>query len=245
MYILDRPIAHRGLHTDTITENSMASFRNAIEHDYYIETDVRLLSDGEVVVFHDANLKRVCGIDVKIADLTTEDIKSDKYLLPNGEHIPLFKEMLELVDGKTKILLEFKWVSFFNNKLEEKTYELIKGKEDYITVQSFNPASVAWFKNNAPEFTRGLLASYINNGFCNAFVYLFTAGGIAYSKSQFLSFNIETLPSRSIEKLVRKKHLRFIAWTVRKHDQIDTAKKVGIENIIFENMEPKDGKYKN
>ena len=77
MWLFERPIAHRGLHNETLTENSMGSFANAIERGYNIETDVHLLKSGEVVVFHDNTLKRVCGKDVKISDLTLEDIKSD------------------------------------------------------------------------------------------------------------------------------------------------------------------------
>ena len=59
MWLFEQPVAHRGLHDDKATENSMASFRNAIERGYNIETDVHLLKSGEVVVFHDNTLKRV------------------------------------------------------------------------------------------------------------------------------------------------------------------------------------------
>ena len=40
MWLLDRPIAHRGLHDETAPENSMAAFKKAIEKNYYIEIDV-------------------------------------------------------------------------------------------------------------------------------------------------------------------------------------------------------------
>ena len=133
MWLFERPIAHRGLHNDVHTENSMSSFANAIEHGYNIETDVHLLKSGEVVVFHDNTLKRVCGKDVKIEELTAADIKGDNYLLPNGEHIPLFSEMLELVDGKVGILLELKFAGF-SGKLEKAVADLIKGKESWIAV---------------------------------------------------------------------------------------------------------------
>ena len=41
MWLFEKPIAHRGLHNKEFTENSMGSFRNAIEHGYNIETDVQ------------------------------------------------------------------------------------------------------------------------------------------------------------------------------------------------------------
>ena len=55
-------IAHRGLfNTEEAPENSLAAFKLAIEKGYAIELDTQVSSDGEVVVFHDATLNRMCG----------------------------------------------------------------------------------------------------------------------------------------------------------------------------------------
>ena len=72
-------IAHRGLHSETIPENSVESFRAAVKHNFPIEIDLHLTKDGKVVVFHDETLKRMCGEDVCIADLTLRELK--KYRL--------------------------------------------------------------------------------------------------------------------------------------------------------------------
>ena len=72
---LSTPIAHRGLHDDIREENSISAFKAAIEHGFAIETDVHLLKDGVVAVHHDNSLKRVCGKDVKIESLTSEQLK--------------------------------------------------------------------------------------------------------------------------------------------------------------------------
>jgi len=243
MWLLDRPIAHRGLHDKNLPENSMAAFQKAIDNNYYIETDVRLLADGEVVVFHDSNLKRVCGKDVKISSLTTADIKSGNYLLPNGEHIPLFREMLELTKGKTKILLELKWCSLIDHKLEKAVYELIKGMEDEITVQSFRPTTVAWFRKNAPEFFRGFLSSYTNQKWMNPFVNIHNKFALAISKPNFLAYNINSLPSKTIQKLVQKRGINLIAWTVRTNENLITAKEISVDNIIFEDLPLENNEY--
>lgn len=50
-WIATKPIAHRGLHSDTVPELSLLSFEKAIENNYAIELDVRALADGTVVVF--------------------------------------------------------------------------------------------------------------------------------------------------------------------------------------------------
>ena len=58
-----RNYAHRGLHSrdKSVPENSLAAFRLAAEAGYGIELDIQLSKDGEVVVFHDDTLDRVCG----------------------------------------------------------------------------------------------------------------------------------------------------------------------------------------
>ena len=87
--------AHRGLHGEGIPENSMAAFRRSLEHGYGIELDVHLMKDGELAVVHDSSLKRTAGADVKIEDLTKEDL--EKYPLEGTEEtIPLFKDVLAL-----------------------------------------------------------------------------------------------------------------------------------------------------
>ena len=91
--------AHRGLHGDGAPENSMEAFRRALEGGYGAELDVHLLADGEVAVIHDASLLRTANADVKIEELTEEDLQ--QYTLEGTEeHIPLLKDVLELFDGK-------------------------------------------------------------------------------------------------------------------------------------------------
>ena len=91
--------AHRGLHGNGVPENSMAAFQLALDSGYGIELDIHLLADGNLAVIHDASLLRTAGVDVKIEDLTTQDLCN--YRLENSEEmIPTFRQVLELFDGK-------------------------------------------------------------------------------------------------------------------------------------------------
>ena len=74
--------AHRGLHGGSVPENSLAAFSRAAEAGYGIELDVQLTLDGRLVVHHDASLKRVCGADLRICDITFEELC--RHLLPDG-----------------------------------------------------------------------------------------------------------------------------------------------------------------
>lgn len=99
-------IAHRGLHDNQngIPENSLSAFKKAVNIGYAIENDIHLSSDGEVVVFHDDNILRMCGINKKINNMTLGEIKELR-LLNTSETIPTLKECLDVVDGKVPLLI--------------------------------------------------------------------------------------------------------------------------------------------
>src|SRR5690554_5141083 len=92
--------AHRGLHKDrSVTpENSLAAFALTVENNYGIELDVQLSKDKVPVVFHDYSLKRVCGVDRKVSELSFNELR-ELCLFSSHEKIPHISEVLELVDG--------------------------------------------------------------------------------------------------------------------------------------------------
>ena len=93
---LDQPwplaIAHRGGSLDGI-ENTMAAFAAAVALGYrYLETDVRVTADRELVVFHDATTDRVIGSRGRIRDLTWSQLS--KLRVGGREPVPRFVELL-------------------------------------------------------------------------------------------------------------------------------------------------------
>ena len=136
-WLLATPVAHRGLHDDIRPENSMPAFKAAIEKGYTIEIDVHLSSDGHIVVFHDDNLKRVCGVDKKVAKCTLKELKTMK-LKGTDNTIPTFDEFLALVDGKVGILCEIKGLNPYDNSISKAVCERLKTYKGNIALQSFN-----------------------------------------------------------------------------------------------------------
>ena len=86
---------------------------------------------------------------------------------PEGyyQHVPLFSDVLKLVDGRVPLIVEYK---FENNstwddrdvELMEKGHALLEAYSGAFVVESFHPGAVNWYKENHPEVCRGQLACW-------------------------------------------------------------------------------------
>lgn len=232
-FLKETIIAHRGVHSKekNIIENSIESFQKAIEKNYIIELDVHYLKDGEVVVFHDDNIERITGINKKIKDCTYEEIRNIK-LYNQNTYIPKFSDVLKLVDEKVPILIELK----NDNKtglLEEKLMENLRNYNGKFAIQSFNPFSVKWFKDNYPDIIRGQLVCKFKNGKMNKIKKLLLKNMFFnfITKPDFISYNTEDLSYEEAIKIKRGKFL--LGWTVRSKEKYDELIKY-YDNLICE-----------
>ena len=155
--------AHRGLHTRdrAIPENSLPAFRRAAKEGYGIELDVQLSKDGEVVVFHDDTLDRVCGVHARVDELTLSELR-DLRLCGTDEEIPLFSDVLASIRGCEALIVELKNGSR-NRELCEKTLRCLTDYHGNVCIESFNPLIVAWFRFHAPDLVRGQLATSLKD----------------------------------------------------------------------------------
>lgn len=238
-WLVEIPIAHRGLHDKNTPENSLAAFSKAIEKGFAIELDVQLLSDDTVVVFHDNSLSRMTGNDGYIKFLNKNDLKVLK-LKGTKEHIPTFEEVLNLVDGKTPLLIEIKNSSTKVGKLEQKVVDLLKNYNGEYAVQSFNPFSLQYFKNHAPNILRGQLSgSYKGEDFNGIpFYQKFFLKRMALNKTishpNFINYEANALPNRYVKKY---KQIPLLAWVVRSKEEYLRVVK-HCDNIVFEDFIP-------
>ena len=150
--------AHRGFHDGNVSipENSLASFETAIAAGYGIELDVQLSSDKVPMVFHDADLLRVCGVEGKIWDYTCAELQQMK-LFATDETIPTLEETLALIDGQVPILVEYK-MDKVDTDVCAYSHELLKDYDGAYAIQSFHPFALFWYRQNAKNIPRGILA---------------------------------------------------------------------------------------
>jgi glycerophosphoryl diester phosphodiesterase len=151
-WLADRPVAHRGLHSPGIPENSLAACREAIRHGYTVELDVRRTRDNVLVVFHDENLLRMTGQDRLVEECSSADLHSAS-LSGTGERIPLLAEFLETAGGTAGLLIEVK-----PHGKPGLTEELLARQLDRyagpFAIASFDPFVLRWFRKNRPAWTR-------------------------------------------------------------------------------------------
>ncbi len=156
---MGRYYAHRGLHQSkkTSPENSIAAFKLAVDNNYGIELDVQLTKDHVPVVFHDYNLLRTCGVDKKVRDLTFKELQ-EYNLYKSTQKIPTLKSVLELVDGKVPLIIEYK-VEARDTSVCPISNDLLKNYNGTYCIESFNPFVLLWYKKYYPNVMRGQLSS--------------------------------------------------------------------------------------
>ncbi len=231
--------AHRGLHNKemTIAENSLASFEAAVNAGYGIELDIQLSKDGQIVVFHDDTLNRVCGIDGNVCDFEANELQEMK-LLNTEQTIPLFTQVLELVQGKVNLIVELK-TGQTNDELCAKTYEILKKYKGPFCVQSFNPHIVAWFRKNAPEFVRGQLTNNPASFKPGKWIQRMLLGCVLtnfLSRPHYIAHGM--MKKTLFVKLAELMGAVRICWTVRDTDNIEKRQHEN-EALIFEFYTPK------
>ncbi len=235
----DKMYAHRGLHNGERAENSMSAFKAAVDHGYGIELDIRLSKDGELVVFHDDTLNRVCGVEGKVIDFTAEEL-SRLSLAGTGEGIPLFSDVLKTVDGRVPLLVEIKENPGDKSVSLAACRMLSEYKGAYI-VESFNPLSLRTVKKTDRKIVRGVLSEkfYQHKEYRKPM----------YLVLQLLLLNFLARPAfiafeHTHHKAFSLRFCRFffkvptLAWTVRSAEAESEARQNGFDGIIFEGYIP-------
>ena len=235
-----RFFAHRGLHGKGICENSMTAFRRAADAGFGIELDVRLTKDGYPVVFHDDDLKRLCGTEKSVHEMTWAQLQM--LSLPDGQKIPLFSQVLETAAGRTPLLVEIKSVKIGHTDVSQKVLELLKDYTGPYAVQSFDPFQLRYFRKHAAQVIRGQLARKYPGGSGMSF------GSVAERLAGNLVFNCIGRPDyvayqhtdtgklccRMIRRLFKAP---FAVWTVCTEAEEEKVKDI-CDVIIFEGYLP-------
>lgn len=237
----ERYYAHRGLHKEEYIapENSMAAFHLAIKHQFGIELDVQLSKDGVPVVFHDFNLKRVCGIDKNVNQLTFHELRQLS-LFDSKEKIPHLQEVIDLIDGQVPLIVEIKAIS---NDISvcSVVAAILDNYKGIYCIESFNPLIVLWYKRNRSQIIRGQLSTnYLKSEIKQNKIFSFLLQNLLFNfitKPNFISYNYKHHENLSL--LICKKLYKIItiAYTIPSKAALDSCYK-SFDLFIFENFLP-------
>ena len=233
--------AHRGLYDNEhgIPENSMAAFRRAVDKGYGIELDVHLTADNQLVVFHDDTLTRMCGMNKKISSFLYSDLMQLR-LLGTEEGIPLFKDVLELIDGKVPLIIELKVDGSNQNLLCPLVWQLLSRYKGDYCIESFHPFVLQWFKRHEPQVVRGQLSCnfFKENPHCD--IVLFLMSNLMtnfFTHPDFIAYKYLDLDNPAVIYNRKLFHIMTVVWTIPGKPTYDRFKNK-VDVMIFEGFEP-------
>lgn len=218
-------IAHRGIQTNNTFENTLPAFSLALLKNVPIEFDLHLLKDGNVVVFHDDNLKRLTGIDRNISSYSYEEL--NKITFTNDTHIPLFKDVLDLVDGKVLLVIEIKTNGKFYKNYCKMIVSILKNYPYDFVIKSFDIRIVNWFLHHT-NYISGLLIAKRKKSFYDWLMIKKTI--IKTLKPDFISIDYKLLSSKVVQDFRKKRPV--LVWTIRDIDTLNAVSKMADSYLI-------------
>ena len=208
-------IGHRGARAYE-PENTLRSFKKALEIGVNaVELDVRKTRDNQLVVIHDADVKRTTDGKGLVSDLTVKEIK--EFTAEKGEKIPTLKEALDFLDKKVKILIELK-----EEGVDEKVLSLVRegGLQKNVVIVSFSEEALRKVRKLDKEVETGLIYVKHKNP---------VKAALDIEASYLLPLYRFT-HSANVQK-AHENGLKVIVWTVNKPEEVAEYAKKGVDGI--------------
>jgi glycerophosphoryl diester phosphodiesterase len=217
-------IAHRGASADA-PENTLAALELAIiEGADWVEIDVQETREGEVVVMHDRDFKKVGGsalgvYDTPLAELQSVDIGSWVHPSFSDQRVPTLQQVLALCKDRVNLLIELKYYGQ-ENQLEESVVNLVEAAsmQEQVSVMSLSYPGVQKIKSLRPQWRVGLLSSV-------------ALGDITRLQADFFAINAK-FASRSFVRRAHHQNREVMVWTVNDPVGMSTMISKGVDGII-------------
>ena len=217
-------IGHRGA-KGYVAENTYESISKAIELNVDgIEIDVFKCASGELVLFHDEDLKKLTGESGLIENLTIKEL--EQFLVLGKYKIPTLEKVLKKLEEPIFVNIELK-----GSNTAEATSKIIQyfvkntswGLENFI-VSSFNWLELEQLRIIDKNIPVGVLVGRsvsINEA-------------IEFGKkinAQAIHPNYALLDDITVKK-IKKNGFKIYTWTVNNIDDINFMKKLKVDGII-------------
>lgn len=224
-------IAHRGA-SSFAPENTRSAFHKAVElRADYLEFDVHLSKDGELIIMHDDKIDRTTNGSGYIKDLTLEDLKTldaGGTFSPEfqGEPIMTLNELLEEFYDQIGLLIELKNPQSYPG-IEEKVVSLLMDYDDIssIIIQSFDVDSMRKIHTLLPEIEVAILVHPSES--------LLSAKKLdeLTSFASYINFNVSFLSKKMVDS-IHERDSKVLVWSKKDKRLVDKAQKFGVDGII-------------
>ena len=215
--------AHRG-DSAHAPENTMKAFELAVQAGAdAIELDCCLDKDGEVLVFHDDTLDRLCGRPGRLEDLSFAEWKQ---LRVGGEPIPTLAEVLNTIDLEVDVELKSPKLGRAGQLVAAAAKVIAdSGAAERILVSSFDPVALTQFHRTSPDIACAYLfhkeqAMPMRKGWIGTLV-----GASAVHPEH-------TLCTEASVKAWHQAGLPINAWTVDDDAELIRLGKLGIDGVF-------------
>jgi glycerophosphoryl diester phosphodiesterase len=231
-WLVERPIAHRGLHdlNRTRWENTLSAFEASCRAGYAIECDVHLAADGVPVVFHDSELGRLTGIQGRMAERTSIELGA-MTIGGTADRVPTLAEALALVAGRVPLVIELKGIDGADEGLVAAVTRELATYDGPAAIMSFDHWLVRDFARHAPGIPCGLTAEG------RAVHELEAHFSMLAHPIDFVSYSVVDLPNRFVEFVRGRLGMPVITWTVRDEPAVE-ATRLHADQMTFEGFMP-------
>jgi glycerophosphoryl diester phosphodiesterase len=208
-------IGHRGARAYE-PENTIRSFKKALEIGVdAVELDVRKTKDNQLVVIHDAEVKRTTDGKGLVSELTLTEIKT--FSTEKGEKIPTLKEALDFLDKKVKILIELKEAGVEKQVL---TAANERGLQKNVIIVSFIEEALQKVRELDNEVETGLIYARHKNPLKTALEL----------KANYLLPLYRFTHTDNVQK-AHENSLKVIVWTINNPEEVAEYAKKGVDGI--------------
>lgn len=236
--------AHRGA-SSVAPENTRAAFAKGVELQAdFLECDVHLSKDGELVIMHDDRVDRTTNASGYISDFTLAELRqldagstySKEFA---GESIMTLDELLEEFYHQVGLLIELKNPQAYPG-IEEKVATLLLGYEDVssIILQSFDVESMRKMHELLPDLQVGVLIRPTDSFLSAKSIEDLT------SFATFINFNVSFINKRMVDK-IHAQGGKVLVWSKKDKRLLAKAHKYGVDGVItdFSNWPTNDPIY--
>jgi glycerophosphoryl diester phosphodiesterase len=217
-------IAHRGA-SMSAPENTLAAVQGAIEaKSNWVEIDVQETADGEIVVIHDSDLKKIGGTSLRVSNSNLEELQQvdiGSWFGPqfSDQRIPTLVQILELCKGRIKVNIELKYYGD-EQQLEQSVVKIVEaaGMKDEVMVMSLSYSGIKKMRAIRPSWKLGLLSSV-------------ALGNVADLDVDFIAINAR-FATRNLIRNTHSRDKQLLVWTVNDPLGISTMINRGVDGII-------------